>query len=208
MSSETEIANRALSMLGDTRITALTDDTKGARAMNARFIPLRDALLQEYPWRFAVTLVQLPAVSTAPAFGYSQAYQLPADCLRPIEVGDNLAFELAVGVQYRIDGTNSSATAPYEIVGDQIHTDETAPLKFSYVARIENTGLFPPVFVEAFAARLAMDAAEELTQSAGKYDRAARAYSAAMNIAMRTDALQRPPQERMPGTWMTSRLVS
>ena len=59
MASEVDIANRALSMLGEARITALSDNNKAGRAMNARFDLLRDAELAAYPWRFSINRVQL-----------------------------------------------------------------------------------------------------------------------------------------------------
>lgn len=205
MASTVEIANRALSKLGAERITSLDDNTKGARAMVARFDFLRDAELEAHPWRFAIKLTTLPALVTAPVYGYARAFQRPADDLRPISIGDYAVDSRAVGVQYAVQTGYSNARAPYEIVGNSIFTDCAAPLEYQYVRRVTNSGEFSALFVEAFAARLAMDAAEELTQSAGKQQAAVQDYDRAMSEARRVNALYRPPQRRRPGAFITSR---
>lgn len=205
VASEVDIANRALSKLGDARITALTDDTKGARAMNHRFDFLRDEMQASYPWRFCMEITSLAADSTAPAWGYSTRYLLPSDCLRLITLGDYSINVGTLGVQYRVGGDYHPADASFEVFGDYIHTDLSAPLKITYIKQITDTGKFPDVFVEAFASRLAYDAAEELTQSASKKRDAAADLKEALREARRIDALQRPPGRRMPGRWMMSR---
>lgn len=205
MASSVEIANRALSKLGAERITSLNDNTKGARAMLARFDLLRDAELEAHPWRFAIKLTTLPALSTAPAYGYARAFQRPSDDLRPISIGDYAIDSRAVGVQYAVQTGYSNARAPYEIVGDAIFTDYAAPLEYQYVRRVTNSGEFTALFVEALASRLAMDAAEELTQSASKQQAATQDYERALKEARRINALHRPPQRRVPGAFIQSR---
>lgn len=203
--SEVDIANRALSKLGDARITALTDDTKGARAMNHRFDFLRDEMQASYPWRFCMEIESLPAASVAPAWGYARRFLLPSNCLRLVTLGEYQINVEALGVQYRVGGSYAPSDAPFEVFGKYIHTDFSAPLKIVYIKQITDTTEFPDVFVEALASRLAYDAAEELTQSAGKADRALRDMQAAIREARRIDALQRPPGRRAPGRWMMSR---
>lgn len=208
IASATDIANRALSKLGDVRITDIdTDNTKAARAMAHRLPFLRDLLLQSYPWRFALEITTLPADSTAPAWGYARRFLFPSDCLRLWSVGDYAIDIQSYGVQFRIGGTSSyPSDAPFEVYGDYIHTDLTAPLKIQYVKQITDTGKFPDVFTEALAAKMAADAAEELTQSASKMDRAERDFQRAMRMARMIDSFQRPPASRSPGKWMMSRL--
>lgn len=206
--SETDIANRALSKLGDVRITDISQtDTKAARAMNHRFEFLRDLLIASYPWRFAVSLASLAADSTAPEWGFARRFLLPADCLRLLSIGDYSIDIAALGVQFRIGGDSYyPSDAPFEVIGQYIHTDYSAPLKIVYLAQITDPGLFPDVFSEALACRLALDACEELTQSATKKDAIAAEAREAMIQAHRIDALQRPPARRSPGRWMMSRM--
>lgn len=203
MASEVDIANRALSKLGAARITSLTDNNKGARAMLARFDLLRDAELEAHPWRFAVVRTTLPALVSTPAYGYSYEYQRPTDDLRPLMVGGNAVNINTIGVQYRGSGP---VDAEFEIIGQTIQTNIPAPLKYEYISRVEVSGNFPALFVEALASRLAMDACEELTQSATKYDRAEKHYTRAIREARRVNALYRPPHARTPGPFIQSRV--
>ena len=206
MASKVDIANRALSMLGEARIISLTDNNKPARAMNARFDLLRDAELTAYPWRFAVKRAQLAASTEVPSWGYSVIYERPTDDLKLIRVGGaNISAE-AVGVMYSATGYSSEA-APYEVIEGKIHTDLSAPLDYEYISRVTDTGQFDPLFVEALASRLAADAAEELTQSKAKKEAALYTYDRAISTAKRNNALMRPPRMREPGRWMSSRIV-
>lgn len=207
MASEVDIANRALSKLGESRITSMTDDNKAARAMNARFEYLRDAELMAYPWRFAVKRVQLSALTTAPEWGYSTIYEVPSDNIKIIRVGGAAVSDAAIGVMYESSGYSTSEEAPYEIIEGKIHTNLSAPLDYEYIYRVTDTGQFDPLFVEALACRLAADAAEELTQAAGKQDRAERQYFRTISEARRTNAIMRPPRRRSAGRWMAARVA-
>lgn len=206
MASEVDIANRALSMLGENRITSLDDDNKPARAMKARYTLLREAELSAYPWRFAVKRTRLPASTETPSWGYSKIYDRPVDDLRPIKVGGAFVNAETIGVFYESTGVYRDQS-PYEIIEGRIHTDLSAPLDYEYIARITDAGQFDPLFVEALAARLAADAAEELTQSNSKRDAALMAYKRTLSEARRVNSLYRPPRRRQNGRWMGSRIV-
>ncbi len=205
MASEVDIANLALSKLGEARIISLTDNNKPARAMLARFETLRDAELTDGAWRFAAKRVTLPALATAPTWGYSTAYQLPNDHLRPLQVGDMAVNIETIGVYYSASTSYNPTEGPFEIVGAEIHTDQSAPLNFEYIRRVTDTGLFPAPFVESLAARLAADAAIELTQSNSIREDAARQHMMALRTAKRLNMLWRAPQRRTSTPWMLSR---
>jgi len=205
MASEVDIANRALSMLGEIRITSLDDANKPARAMKARYDLLRDAELSAYPWRFAVKRVSLAATTDTPAWGFSLIYNRPIDDLRPIKVGGAFVNAETIGVFYESTGVYTEQS-PYEIIEGRIHTDLSAPLDYEYVAQITDAGQFDPLFVQALAARLASDAAEELTQSNSKAERADRIYQQTLAQARRVNSLYRPPRRKETGRWMSSRV--
>lgn len=57
--TDVEIANMALSLMGEATITALSNSTAAARAMNLHYIPVRDALLRSHPWNFAQRRISL-----------------------------------------------------------------------------------------------------------------------------------------------------
>lgn len=208
MATDVDIANRALSMLGEARISALTDDNKQGRAMNARYELLRDAELAAYPWRFAIRRVKLYASGASPDWGYSNVYALPKDHLRTIKAGGDGINEQAIGVMYESSGYSGGQRAVYEIIEGELHTNLSSPVEYEYIAQITDTTKFDPLFIEALAARLAADAAEELTQSDSKKRYAISMYEQTLNTARRTDALRRPPREKPAGRWHRSRIVT
>lgn len=205
MASDVEICNRALSILGESRIVSLDDNNKAARAMKARLDILRDAELEAHAWRFAVKRTTLPASVDVPEWGFAKIYDRPTDDLRPLRVGDMEINSATIGVQYSSTGYPEEGL--YEIVEGRIHTDLSAPLKYEYIARITDTGQFSSLFVEALAARLAADAAEELTQSNTKQQAAGLQYRNALHEARRVNALYTKPRRRGLSRWMQARNV-
>ena len=174
--STVELCNRALDLIGTNSITSLNDNSKAARLCNRNFGPVRDAVLRSYPWNCAMARARLPALVTAPAFGYARAFQLPqgpdpAYCLRVWEINGEPAEDI-----------------DYQIEGRTIVTDEAAPLDIRYVARIEDPTLFDPLLDDAIAARLAVDIAFSLVSNATLVTELRNAYVAKMNEARMIDA--------------------
>jgi hypothetical protein len=77
--SQLEITNIALTLLGVEPLTAITDQTQPGRASLLLFDPARLDVLRSYSWRFARERAILPKLARAPLFGFSFAYQLPWD---------------------------------------------------------------------------------------------------------------------------------
>lgn len=96
MVTDVDIVNAALIKLGERTIASLSDAVKPALLANAIYADLRDALLREHPWNFAVvrTSLAVPA-SLAPGGRYGTAYMLPDGgggaprCLRLLGVEDS-----------------------------------------------------------------------------------------------------------------------
>lgn len=198
MTSEVSIANRALTLLGADLIVALTDDTNRARTIQANYAPIRDAELDRHRWRFSLKRAALPALSTAPSFGYARAFQVPTDFLKLIEGGDLISS--ADTSDYR---TGDSSMWSRE--GAQILTNLGAPLHIRYVAQITDTSLFSASFAESLAARLADECCERLTQSDSKRQICMAAYKRAILEATRSNALEVPPQSLGDSEWVTAR---
>lgn len=185
MASETEIANLGLTLLGETRLLAsLEENTTAARAMRAVFALERDAELRRHVWNFARRRAALPALAEAPPFGFAYAYQLPPDWLRFVVQAD---------------------AWPYSIEGGKVLTDEGSPLNITYVARVEETGLFDALFIDALAARLALRTCLTITGSMERQDRAVQAYREAMASARQVDAVENPPDDRPDDDWVIAR---
>lgn len=200
MATEVDIVNRALVKLGADRITALSDNTKNAREANAIFDLVRDAELRKNIWRFSIVRAQIDfdAGAPTPAYGYAYSYEKPSSMLRLIQVGDY--YPGGEIVDY-VDGE----TAPYAVEGDYILSDEGNGIYVRYVAQITDTTKYDSLFVEAFACKLAMELAEAITASDSKRDRATREYQMAVMEAIRTNAVEAPPQKVADDSWMLVR---
>jgi len=188
MASKTEIANRALSKLGQPRVSNIdTTDTKAARTIRNMWDNVRDSLLQSFPWNFSVRRAQLAADGSAPAWGWAKQYTLPSDFLSLIEIKNNPRYEVADGF---------------------IMTDEGAPLYIKYVRRVVNTGLYDAMFAEAFAAQLAVEACEEITQSNTKKQILIAERDGIIKMAYQNDSIQNPVAEPLVDEWLTAREAS
>jgi hypothetical protein len=199
MASKTDIANRALTKLGDDRIIDLLDDTERARTINSLYNSCRDAELRAHVWNFAVQRVSLPRLASVPAFGFKFEYQLPSDSLRIIQVAEEWYWW---GGQDWVTGPMSQ----FQIEGRKLLTDYDAPLDIRYISRVDDTGLYDSLFVEAFACRLALEACERITQSNTKLQSIQQQYQETMRMALRVDAVENPPQQLPDESWMISRL--
>lgn len=191
MASKVSIANRALTKLGAERILLLEDENQQARVMKSMFDDVRDSEIRRHRWKFAIKRVELVALATAPLFGYRNQFPLPNDYIGLVQVGEHYA--------------RTGQQALWSVEGGNILTNLPAPLRIRYQARIENTGLFDPLFVEVLSCKLAMEACETLTQSGTKYQAAADAYQFAIREAVRQDAIENPPDELPQGSWLESR---
>lgn len=200
MASSVDIANSALTKLGEDRIMSLTDNVKAAREINAVFELRRDKLLRTYAWNFAMKRASLPALDDGPAWGYTYAYQKPSDCLRFVQVNDYFCIPSLVNYAAGVD------SEPYRIEGQTIATDFAAPLKVRYIRRVSNSGEFDACFIEAFAADLAFECCEAITQSNTKKESLREDRRNAILDAIRSNAIELPPQDVQDDAWIMSRL--
>lgn len=199
MASEVDIANLALTLLGDTRIISLDDPVKQAREVKAVFGLTRDALLGGYTWSFAKARASLAAEATAPIFGYANQFPLPSDCLRIV-----LVNEVYAGLD--LTDYRGSPTEDFTIEGRKILTDFAAPLKLRYIKQVTDPGQFSTNFTMAFGCQLAANLCEALTQSNAKRAAAEQALSREIKLAIRSGAIELPPNKLADDEWVASRL--
>src|SRR5687767_8634483 len=87
MSSEVDIANLALSHLGDEANVVAIDPPDGTVQAShcGRFYPIaRDLLLEMHPWTFATRRATLAEVTNPVEDDWTYAYTLPTGCIRPL----------------------------------------------------------------------------------------------------------------------------
>lgn len=144
MASVVDICNGALNQLGASTILTLTEDSKNARLCNARYTQVRDSVFRSHPWNCLQKRVQLAADTNTPAWGFTQQYTLPADCLRVLTILDY--------------------DADYKIEGRKILTDNSN-MKILYIARITDPNQYDELLRETLSAALAADIAYAVTSS-------------------------------------------
>ena len=185
MPSAVDICNRALSRVGEARITSLADDSKQARACSSAYVHVRDEVLRAHPWNSAMTRASLAKLSSTPAFGYDNEYQLPTDCIRMVEVYDT--------------------TNPWVVEGKKLLSDDGSPISIRYVRREEDPNQWDALLASAVAARLALELCEELTQSNTKKEDAAQYYEVLLSRARSADGQEQSPMPFEEDAWVTSR---
>lgn len=189
MASKVEIANRALQKLGAKRIVSLEEDSRNARAVNACYETLKEAELRKHPWSFAVKRVQLAADTDAPAFGKARTFQLPSDYLRLLAPDPELNLN----------------DLDWQIEGRKIATNDSSPLDVRYIYNVTDPNEMDVLFREALAASIALELAEEITQSNTKKGDADYGYEKAVNEAKKTNAIERAASQPPDDTWVTVR---
>ena len=144
MASVVDICNGSLNQLGATTILSLTEDSKNARLCNSRYTQVRDAVFRSHPWNCLQKRVELAADTDAPAWGFSYAYTLPADCLRLLRILDY--------------------DSNYKVEGRKILSN-TSSMKILYIGRITDPNEYDESLRETLSAALGADIAFAVTSN-------------------------------------------
>ena len=144
MASTVDICNGALNQLGATTILSLTEDSKNARLCNSRYTQVRDGLFRTHPWNCLQKRVELAADTTAPAWGFTSAYTLPADCLRLLKILDY--------------------DSNYKVEGRKVLSNSSS-MKILYIGRITDPNEYDELLRETLSASLAADIAFAVTSN-------------------------------------------
>jgi hypothetical protein len=176
MSSDIEICNIALSRIAVTSaITSFTERSKEAEQCRVFYAPLRDLVLQAFPWPFAESSVALADIGS-PAPGWRYRYRYPANCLKVrdiVQPGWRGPLTADQEIPYKVG---------YDTGGRVIHTDQPeAVCRFTF--RVEDSTFFDPQFADVLAWRLAMDLALPLSARQELQQFAAQQYQMALTIA-------------------------
>lgn len=185
MASVVDICNRALSRIGASRITSITDAVKPAKACNSAYNIVRDEVIRAHPWNCTVTRASLAPLSTDPAYEYSYQYQLPSDCLRLLEVDNN-------GYDFVVEGR-------------KILTDYGTALNIKYQKQETDPQQYDSLLVSVISARLAWEICEELTQSRTKTADKRDEYQQILMAAKMVDAQEQSPSTFEEDDWINVR---
>lgn len=166
------IVSQALRELGENGITALTEDSTAGRLANALYDKERRKELRAHRWNFAIKRVALAQFGTAPAFGYSYAYNIPSDYLRVLE--------------------EQFHDTDFKVENGKVLTDN-GTFNLLYVADITDPTMFDADFVDVLVARMKWKMAYAITGSAAKEQQAKADYDTQVRDARSIDAQEGVP---------------
>lgn len=203
MASQLSVANWALDLIGEKRLSALTDDNERAEQISEAWDDIRDVALRRAAWKFSLVRDYLESPDTdAPAWGFDYQFTLPGDCLRVIEVGETYVgvdltdYRQADNAEFRIEGA-----APGKLLTSLYA--ENVPIR--YVSRVTTVGSWDVTFAKLVAADLAERINPRITESEAIQQRLEKWRSGAMAEAMLTNAIELPPIAPGDSEWIASR---
>lgn len=203
MASQLSTANWALDLIGDKRLSALSDDNERAEQISEAWDDIRDVALRRAAWKFSLVRAYLESPDTdAPVWGFDYQFTLPGDCLRVIEVGTTYVgvdlndYRQSDNAEFRIEGA-----APGKLLTSL--WDEDVPIR--YVKRVTNVGEWDVTFAKLVAADLAERINPRITESEAIQQRLMAWRQSAMTEAFLTNAIEIPPISQGDSEWIASR---
>ncbi len=201
MASQVSICNQALGWLGANLIISIDDDNKEAALCKANFDDIRDAVLEEREWTFCVRRITLAPLLLKPVYGYGNQFLLPPDVIRVLNVPDTtFGSTILGGAQFGglAQGPDQQPQTPNwrkesieqpSATGNIILAD-VDQLVLRVLWRVTNIGLWSPMFIQAFAQRMAADFCIPLTQNRGLWVDMWNVYQQKLNRASAMDGIQ------------------
>jgi hypothetical protein len=144
--------------MGEDVITSFEDESVRANIMKVNYIPTRDGVLEAHEWSFAIERWIPGKLTDDPIFGGLNAFSVPPEILRVLTVErryDTPSINNRIGSYEQLD---------WVLESDRILCNEEV-IHCRGIRRIEQEGRFSPLFVQAFAAKLAALTALSLTAS-------------------------------------------
>ena len=176
MTTRIDIYNMALYKLAQSiGVPAITDDSKAADVLNRLWEPMRDLVLTERVWPWAMKAQALALEAEAPLPGWTLRYAYPNDCLTAYAITDAAGISTAGKlVRFASGDWLASAWGSGAFDWDTAHGDQGTSIMTNvrdaflvYTAKVEDANRYPPQFVNALACRLAAEAAPPLIGEVG-----------------------------------------
>lgn len=179
MNTRTDLANRSLSYLGQMAITDIDEGSKNSRTCKEFMDDTIREVLRSHRWNCASKRAILTELTEVPTWGYSHAYELPADFLRLMEVN---------GEQFE------DSQKYFEIENGKRLLSNWDDCQIRYIA---NIGIpdFDPCLADAVAIKLASKIIVPLQLSQDGAAFLIARYREVLNEARRIDAVETGSRE-------------
>ena len=179
MSSQVDLANEALLLLGANTITSFTDNDSNAVLVNRFFPSERDAVLRSHRWNCAITTKNLASLAETPLMDWEYKFTLPPDpyCLRILDVRT----------------VTGDIKLEHEVQGRQLLTEEAA-VDITYVQRLEDISQFDSLLYQALVFRMAWKLAFPIMRSHTVMGQMGQMYEAVVREARTIDSQEGTPE--------------
>jgi hypothetical protein len=197
MASVVDICNEAMDLLGAATITSLDENSKEARLCKRFFDLVRDTMLRDHPWNWAITRKQLAQDSETPPFGFTAQFSLPTDpfCLKVLSLHDDAVDS---------DIAAYDSTVMFKIEGRKILTNENS-CQIIYIGRITDTEQYDSSFRYALATGIAANSAYAITGSNSLMQQMQAMHLRAMADARSLDAKEGFPEQLIANEFVNAR---
>lgn len=188
----------ALTMLGQQPIAALTDSNNRAVMANERYADVRDAVLRAHPWNCAIKRDSLGLrADQAPAWGYTNTFNLPADFVRLVDIEDPTQ-------KYSIEaGNEGDATSD---ANNLVLLSDASSMNIRYIYQLTAVSEMDHTLKHAIATKLAAELALAITGDNGKESMLLEKYQMLLMQAQWEDSVQHNTTETIHGgLWIESR---
>ena len=188
MLTELEVKNYALALVGAEAITSTTDD-KRSRLCDIFYDTVRDSLLRDHNWNFAVTTVEVTPVASIPDAEeevHGTKYTLPSNCVRVIKM-ENYDYE-------------------YLTAGSFLYADIESELIISYIRNDLTVPYYTPDFTKLLCLSLAVELSYPLVQSGELHDRLFAKYERTIKDVRFNNAVEKSNTTYAGDSFTNSRL--
>ena len=187
MRSQTDIANSALAYLSASPIQSFFDDEdEKSRVIKSVFDTVAMEVARKHRWSCLIKRATLSRLADAPIrsgnFGYQSQFQLPADCLRFLD----------------LNGEPWSNKEGFMDINGRILLSDCGTANIRYVAWIEDTTQWDVSFSEAVAIKLASRIARRVTKDGISAEDLLRIFDRAVKDAQAIDAMEVGSGENSP----------
>lgn len=187
LQSDLDIINAALVELGIRPATSRTEQTRAMQFATARYEAVRDEVVTAGNWNSATKRVTLNKLTTTPAWGFDNEYQLPDDFVRFKRQDDlDLPFSIEAG-------------------GKLLSNWDEANIL--YIFRITEVAKMDELLKNAIATRLAAKIALAVKGDLRQAQLLDALHEKQVSLANLVDANQAPVETMTGTTWINSRLA-
>jgi len=184
LTTNIDLANKALIRVGHNTLLTLTDARKSARIINSNIEDWKDEVFKMHNWNELKTRANLAADPTAPLFEFDRKFQLPSDLIHLMDV---------------------YLDEEWIQEGNFILTNAYAPLQIRYIRRPDGENIRDPGLIDALVSKIAYEIVESLTQNRSKRQEVKQHWQDVQSMAKKRNSMENSPKDNEEDPWLTVR---